>query len=153
MLVTAREPTSRELAFADTKVLTHRRRQQLRSLDLLPHLAAAQPCKVSRTLQTFCSAHITNAMTMRSLDVGGGGDCFDHSVAAGLDRLLLHSTAASRHVLRRIPLDIFSLDREAAVKYLRNLCAERIQRWSSEELLEYFVIATTRQQMGTWQDK
>ena len=91
-------------------------------------------------------------MTIRSQDVGSGGDCFYHSVAAGLERLLLHSTAASRHVLRRIPLHIFSQDCRAVVKYLRNLCAEQILRWSWEELLDYFVQATFRQQMGTWQD-
>ena len=91
-------------------------------------------------------------MTIRSLDVGEGGDCFYHSVAAGLERLLLHSTAASRHVLRRIPLHIFSHDRRAVVQYLRNLCAEQILRWSPEELLDYFVNATFQQQQRTWQE-
>ena len=150
--IAAREPAHRDEAFAETNVLTQRRRQQLRSLNLLPHLAEAKIHKVSQALQTFCSNNILHDMTIRSLDVGGGGDCFYHSVAAGLERLLLHSTAASRHVLRRIPLHIFSQDRRAVVKYLRNLCAEQILRWSPEELLDYFVNATFRQQLRTWQD-
>ena len=49
--VTAREPAHRDEAFADTNVLTQRRRQQLRSLNLLPHLAEAKTYKVSRALR------------------------------------------------------------------------------------------------------
>ena len=92
-------------------------------------------------------------MTIGSLDVGGNGDCFYHCVAAGLERLLLHSEAVSRHVLERIPLRIFSRDRTAVVEYLRNLCAEQIVHWSPERLLDYFVQATAQQRMGSWQER
>ena len=77
-------------------------------------------------VSTVCSTNISTVVTIRSQDVSGGGDCFYHRVAAGLERLLLHSTVASRHVLRRTPLNFFPLDRRAVVKYFRNLCVQQI---------------------------
>ena len=69
-------------------------------------------------------------------------ETFFHSVAAGLERMLLHSTAGSRHVLRNMPLDMFSSDTRTIMKHLRFLCAEHIRQWTWEELLDYFISAT-----------
>ena len=55
-------------------------------------------------------------MDIHSVEVGGEGDCFYHSVAAGLEALLLHSEEAKRHVLKHLPRGIFSGDSKQVVK-------------------------------------
>ena len=108
---------------------------------------------MSDTLRRFVHRHFVNSVDIHSLEVGGNGDCLFHSVAAGLERLLLQSTAASRHALRRVPLRVFSSGARAVVQQLRNIFAEQIEQWSWEELLNYFVTAAMNQQLRTWNDQ
>ena len=105
---------------------------------LTPHFRIAKPYEVSKQLQRFCRNRISNSVNIHSVEVGGGGDCFFHSVAAGLERMLLHSHAASRHVLRHMPFEIFSTDARTIVKHLRFFCAEQIRQWPPEELFRLF---------------
>ena len=49
--------------------------------------------------------------------------------------------------------EIFSTDTRTIVKHLRFLCAEQIRQWPPEELLDYFISATFRYNMKTWQDQ
>jgi hypothetical protein len=152
VLVPSVTPTTRSVVFADALVLTHHRRQILKDSHLLPHLIVARPMPVSRTLHRFLQHRFQNNVDIRSSEVGGDGDCLFHSVAAGLEHLLLESTAASRHVLRHVPLTVFSSDRLAVVQHLRNMCAEQIDTWSWEELLNYYVRACMDQELGEWRD-
>ena len=79
--------------------------------------------------------------------------CSFHSVAAALERLLLQSTAASRHVLRRVPLTCFSSGTQAVLQQLRSTCAGQIDQWTWEELYSYLVTAAMNQELGTWSDQ
>ena len=74
-------------------------------------------------------------LDIHSVEVGGEGDCFYHSVAAGLEALLLHSEEAKRHVLNNLPRGIFSGDSKQVVKDLRCLAAKQLEHWTAEELL------------------
>ena len=152
VLVPSVTPTTRNVVFADALVLTHHRRQILKDSHLLPHLIVARPMPVSRTLHRFLQHRFRYNVDIHSLEVGGDGDCLFHSVAAGLEHLLLESTAASRHVLRHVPLTVFSSGKLAVVQHLRNMCAEQIDKWSWEELLNYYVRASMDQELGEWRD-
>ena len=130
--------TTRSMAIAYAVVLKQQRRDILRNLNLLPHLAVATPVPLSERLRSFLfHRRFVNSVGIHSLEVGGNGDCLCHSVAAGLERLLLQSTAASRHVLRRALLTVFSSCAQAVAQQLRNMCADQIEHWTWEELLNY----------------
>ena len=138
--------------FQNAPALTERRRRILRESKLLPHVSIARPIPVSCTLHHFVQRRFENQIGIHSMEVGGNGDCLFHSVAAGLEHLLLESTAASRHVLHRIPLTVCSSGKLAVVQHLRNMCAEQIETWSWEELLNYYVRASMDQNLGEWRD-
>ena len=140
-------------AFHNEAVLTERRRRILRESNLLPHVRIARRVPVSQALQHFLQRRFRTQVSLHSMEVGGNGDCLFHSVAAGLEHLLLESTAASRHVLHRIPLTVFSSGKLAVVQHLRNMCAQQIETWSWEELLNYFVRASMDQNLGEWRDE
>ena len=95
VLVPSITPTTRSMAFAHAVVLTQRRRDILRNSDLFPHLALATPVPVSDTLRCMFHRRFLNSVGIHSLEVGGNGDCLFHSAAAGVERLLLQSIAAS----------------------------------------------------------
>ena len=91
-------------------------------------------------------------LDIHSVEVGGEGDCFYHSVGAGLETLLLHSEEAKRHVLQKLPRGIFTGDSKQVVKDLRCLAAKQLRHWTAEDLLNYFVNATSDQRLGQWRD-
>ena len=77
------------------------------NLKTLPHLRYMKYYKVSKQLSQILKIHIRMDLDIHSVEVGGEGDCFYHSVAAGLETLLLHSEEAKRHVLEKLPHGIF----------------------------------------------
>ena len=91
-------------------------------------------------------------LDIHSIEVGGEGDCFYHSVAAGLETLLLYSEEAKRHVLAKLPHGIFSGNKIRVVRELRSLAAKQLEQWTPEEVLNYFVNATSQQRLGQWRD-
>ena len=87
----------------------------------------------------FFSGGSTGTCTIRALEAGAGGDCLYHSFAAGLEKMLRGDPAAARHVLQKIPLQVFEDGKHAVVAFLRRLSADGMDAWAPETFLDYVV--------------
>ena len=86
---------------------------------------------------------------IRALEAGGGGDCLYHSFAAALEQMLRRDHDAARHVLQKIPLNVFSGGKLAVVAFLRRLSAEAMDAWAPETFLDYVVSRAMDMRLGS----
>ena len=114
------------------------------------------PRQVSKELNSF----VANALCLQgehpwhlsAVEAGGAGDCFFHSVAAGLEQMMQKAGAARRAILRRLSQNDFARGHGHLVQKLRDFVAQRITGQNEETLLNISITCHTQKQIGVWQD-
>ena len=92
------------------------------------------------------SAH--RPCVIRALEAGGGGDCLFHSFAAALEQMLQLDPSAAKHVLNKIPMEVFTGSKDRAVAQLRSMSASCMDHWHPERFLDYVVGRSIDQALG-----
>ena len=117
---------------------------------------ALKPCGVSKELNSF----VTNRLSLQgeqpwrlsALEAGGGGDCFFHSVAAGLEQMIQKDDGAKRAILQRLDQNDFARGHRHLVQKLRDFVAGRVAGQTEETLLNMRINFQNQKQLGWWHD-
>ena len=113
-------------------------------------------CIVSEQLSTFvmrhCSDDENTPCAVYALEAGGGGDCLFHSFAAALEQMILYDTNAKDHVYRKLPMSVFTSDKNTTVAALRAMSAKWLDRCTPEEFLDHVVNWSSDENLGTFPD-
>ena len=118
------------------------------------HLATNVLSDVSQALQDYARNRLN--CRIRSLEVGGGGDCLFHSFATVLAKMLTCGADASEHVFARMTgendLQHF-VDKPSIVRYLRQRSAQAFEGWEPEAVFDLILTCAVRQRLGSFEDE
>ena len=120
-------------------------------------LGSARICRVNEQLKnhvaTYHQGPAGEPCRLRTRDFGGAGDCLFHSIAGALGRMLQSDDLSiRRHILEKIPLQVWKEGQRSVMIALRQLSAAALSSWTPENLLDYVLRASMDYRANVFED-